>query len=76
MLSAQAAQLAGDRDAADRAFRIMASRADTKALGLHGLFVEAHRRNDHVRIGPPTLTPNSFTVERGLRAMFPGVSLA
>jgi HemY protein len=48
LLSAQAAQLAGDRDAADRAFRTMASRADTKALGLHGLFVEAHRRNDHV----------------------------
>jgi HemY protein len=24
----------------------MASRADTKPLGLHGLFVEAHRRND------------------------------
>jgi len=48
LLSAQAAQLAGDREAADRAFRTMASRADTKALGLHGLFVEAHRRNDHV----------------------------
>jgi HemY protein len=24
----------------------MAARADTKALGLHGLFIEAHRRND------------------------------
>jgi HemY protein len=46
LLTAQAAQLAGDRDAADRTFRTMASRADTKALGLHGLFVEAHRRND------------------------------
>ena len=46
LLHAQAAQLAGDRDAADRAFRAMASRADTKALGLHGLYVEAHRRDD------------------------------
>ncbi len=46
LLSAQAAQLVGDRDAADRAFRTMAGRADTKALGLHGLFVEAQRRND------------------------------
>jgi HemY protein len=47
-LSAQSAQLAGDREAADAAFRTMASRADTKALGLHGLFVEARRRNDLV----------------------------
>src|SRR6202035_3289478 len=34
LLSAQAAQLAGDRDGAERAFRAMAGRADTKALGL------------------------------------------
>jgi HemY protein len=47
LLSAQAAQLSGDRDGAERAFRTMAGRADTKALGLHGLFIEAHRRNDH-----------------------------
>jgi HemY protein len=47
LLSAQHAQLAGDRQAADGAFRAMASRADTKALGLHGLFVEARRRGDH-----------------------------
>jgi HemY protein len=46
LLSAQAAQLAGDRDAAERAFRTMAGRSDTKALGLHGLFIEAQRRND------------------------------
>ena len=31
---------------AERTFRAMASRADTKALGLHGLFIEARRRND------------------------------
>jgi HemY protein len=36
LLGAQAAQL-----------RAMASRADTKALGLHGLFIEAQRRGDH-----------------------------
>ena len=46
LLSAQAAQLGGDREAADNAFRAMASRADTKALGLHGLHVEARRRGD------------------------------
>ncbi|MGO9397508.1 MAG: heme biosynthesis protein HemY [Xanthobacteraceae bacterium] len=46
LLDAQHAQLTGDREAADSAFRAMAGRADTKALGLHGLFVEAHRRGD------------------------------
>ena len=46
LLSAQAAQLGGDREAAERAFRTMAARPDTKALGLHGLFIEAQRRND------------------------------
>ena len=46
LLSAQAAQLAGDRDAAERTFRTMAAQPDTKALGLHGLFIEAQRRND------------------------------
>jgi HemY protein len=46
LLAAQTAQLAGDRGAADEAFRAMASRADTKLLGLHGLFVEARRRGD------------------------------
>ena len=46
LLAAQSAQLSGDRDAAESTFRTMASRADTKALGLHGLYVEAQRRND------------------------------
>jgi HemY protein len=46
LLRAQHAQLAGDRDAAADAFRAMAGRADTKALGLHGLFVEARRSGD------------------------------
>jgi HemY protein len=48
LLNAQSAQLSGDREGAERTFRAMASRADTKPLGLHGLFVEAHRRNDPV----------------------------
>jgi HemY protein len=48
LLSAQSAQLAGDREGAERVFRTMASRDDTKPLGLHGLFIEAHRRNDPV----------------------------
>jgi len=47
LLGAQAAQLGGDRGTADSAFRAMASRADTKALGLRGLFIEAQRRGDH-----------------------------
>ena len=48
LLAAQSAQLSGDRDGAERAFRTMASRDDTKPLGLHGLFIEAHRRNDPI----------------------------
>jgi len=46
LLAAQSAQLSGDREGAERAFRTMADRDDTKPLGLHGLFIEAHRRND------------------------------
>jgi HemY protein len=46
LLSAQAAQLSGDSEGADRAFRAMASRSDTKALGLRGLHIEAQRRGD------------------------------
>jgi HemY protein len=46
LLSAQTAQLAGNRDAAAATFQQMAERDDTKVLGLHGLFVEARRRND------------------------------
>jgi HemY protein len=48
LLSAQVAQLSGDRDSAERTFRRMASRADTKSLGLHGLYIEAQRRDDPV----------------------------
>src|SRR5262245_18010699 len=46
LLSAQSAQLAGDRDAAVATFQEMAEREDTRVLGLHGLFVEAQRRHD------------------------------
>ncbi len=46
LLNAQAAQLSGDRPAAERAFADMTRRPDTKLLGLRGLFVEAQRRND------------------------------
>ena len=46
LLTAQSAQLAGDRAAAERAFRAMAERDDTKLLGLRGLYIEAQRRDD------------------------------
>ena len=46
LLTAQSAQMAGDRDSAERAFREMTARDDTRLLGLRGLYIEAHRRND------------------------------
>jgi HemY protein len=46
LLSAQSAQLEGDREGAQRAFRAMAEREDTRLLGLRGLFVEAQRADD------------------------------
>ena len=46
LLSAQSAQLSGDRSGAERAFRAMTTRDDTRALGLRGLYIEAQRRND------------------------------
>ncbi|HZT26264.1 MAG TPA: heme biosynthesis HemY N-terminal domain-containing protein [Pseudolabrys sp.] len=46
LLIAQSAQMAGDRAAAERAFRDMSERDDTKLLGLRGLYIEARRRND------------------------------
>ena len=48
LLHAQSAQLAGDRDGAQRAFRAMAERGDTRLLGLRGLFIEAQRADDPV----------------------------
>jgi len=46
LLSAQMAQASGDRAGAERAFRAMAERSDTKLLGIRGLYVEAQRRHD------------------------------
>jgi HemY protein len=46
LLHAQSAQLDGDREGAQRAFRAMAERKDTRLLGLRGLFVEAQRADD------------------------------
>jgi HemY protein len=46
LLRAQTAQLCGDREGAARSFELMAGRDDTRLLGLHGLFIEARRRND------------------------------
>src|SRR5262245_40976598 len=48
LLTAQASQLAGDREAAERTFQVMAGRDDSRLLGLHGLFIEARRRDDVV----------------------------
>jgi HemY protein len=46
LLSAQTAQLNGDREGAETNFRDMLGHEETKILGLHGLFVEAQRRSD------------------------------
>lgn len=46
LLRAQAAQLSGDRGAAETAFRAMLAQSETRPLGLRGLFVEARRRGD------------------------------
>ncbi len=46
LLSAQAAQLAGDREGAQTAFTRMSQNPTTKLLGLRGLHVEARRRGD------------------------------
>lgn len=48
LLKAQNAQLSADRAAAERVFRDMAGRADTRLIGLRGLYVEAQRRDDAV----------------------------
>ena len=48
LLHAQSAQLDGDREGARKAFHAMAERADTRLLGLRGLFIEAQRADDPV----------------------------
>jgi HemY protein len=47
LLSAQAAQIAGDGAAARSAFEALSAEHDTRLLGLHGLFVEARRQGEH-----------------------------
>src|SRR4051794_17645006 len=46
LLKAQAAQVSGDRSAAETAFRRLVEHDETRVLGLRGLFVEARRRGD------------------------------
>lgn len=46
LLRAQAAQISGDRESAERAFKAMAENGETRVLGLRGLYVEARRRGD------------------------------
>jgi HemY protein len=46
LLKAQAAQVSGDRNAAEATFRRMLDNDETRVLGLRGLFVEARRRGD------------------------------
>src|SRR5579884_2860800 len=47
LLQAQAAQMAGDRAAAEGAFRAMTRNDETRLLGLRGLYIEAQRANDY-----------------------------
>jgi HemY protein len=46
LLTAQSAQMAGDRAGAERAFHEMTRHDNTKLLGLRGLYIEAQRHND------------------------------
>lgn len=46
LLKAQAAQISGNREAAETAFTQMMDEDETRVLGLRGLFVEARRRGD------------------------------
>ena len=46
LLKAQAAQISGNREAAEAAFKQMMDEDETRVLGLRGLFVEARRRGD------------------------------
>jgi HemY protein len=47
LLSAQAAQLNGDENAASRYFTQMLERGETEFLGLRGLLIQAMRKGDH-----------------------------
>ena len=47
LLTAQAAQIAGDGSGARAAFEALSADRSTRVLGLHGLFVEARRQGEH-----------------------------
>ncbi len=47
LLTAQAAQLAGNAGDARTAFETLAAQPETRVLGLHGLFIEARRQDEH-----------------------------
>ena len=49
LLSAQAAQLNGDENAAGRYFTQMLERSETEFLGLRGLLIQAMRKGEHGR---------------------------
>jgi hypothetical protein len=69
LLKAQAAQAAGNREAAEAAFRDMREVPETRVLGLRGLFVEARRSGDLAsarptqrrRLGPHPPCPGQTT---------------
>jgi HemY protein len=73
LLNAQAAQLAGDKPAAEAAFKAMLDEPETRVLGLRGLFVEARRRGDEtaarafadeaVRLSPSLAWANDALLE-------------
>ncbi len=74
LLQAQSAQMAGDRGAAEGAFRAMLDAPDTRLLGLRGLFMEARRRGDEaaaqrhaeeaVRLAPSAAWAGEAVLER------------
>lgn len=47
LLNAQVAQVTGDRNNAETAFKRMAANDETRLLGLRGLFIEARRQGDN-----------------------------
>ncbi|MCI4678085.1 heme biosynthesis protein HemY [Rhodoblastus acidophilus] len=61
LLEAQAAQLSGDREGAERAFRAMTERSETKLLGLRGLHAESLRRGDQERAHEIALEAQNIT---------------
>ncbi len=71
LLSAQAAQLQGDDQAAEKYFRAMLSRPDTEFLGLRGMLLQAGRQGDSAAAlayarRAAELRPDSSWVQRSL----------